>query len=161
MHDELDLPIILGRPFLATGSALIDMNKRKLTFKVGSETQEFNVFSNLQIPFLDGIDDDTKMVESCCMLSTNAKPQSLGIKEEKWEPSEKTMERPKEQNQESTPCVKEDNNMEMSLGLNVKIKQECDVFVSKGEFFKGNKFSIFHSKIMFFGTQKFKCVVRF
>ena len=48
--------------------------------------------------------------------------------------------------QKSTPYVKEANNLEMGLGLNVKIKQECDVFVSKGEFFKGQPVYYFSPK---------------
>ena len=35
MDSEIELPIILGRPFLATRAALIDVNRGKLTFRVG------------------------------------------------------------------------------------------------------------------------------
>ncbi|XP_073152736.1 uncharacterized protein [Henckelia pumila] len=35
MEEDLDMPLILGRPFLATGKALIDMQKRKLLLRVG------------------------------------------------------------------------------------------------------------------------------
>ena len=34
-------PIILGRPFLATAGAIIDVKRGKLTFEVGEEKVEF------------------------------------------------------------------------------------------------------------------------
>uniref|UniRef100_A0A1S4DS29 Aspartic peptidase DDI1-type domain-containing protein n=2 Tax=Nicotiana TaxID=4085 RepID=A0A1S4DS29_TOBAC len=34
---DLEVPIILGRPFLATGKALVDVEARELIFRVGDE----------------------------------------------------------------------------------------------------------------------------
>ena len=130
MDNAIKLPIILGRSFLATRRALIDVNMGKLTFRIGDETQDFNVFSNSKMPTLDACDIDAKMVEPCCILSTNLTQLSLGDKESKEEPSAKPRERSKRQNQESTPSVKESNNLEMCLGLNIKIKKEYDVLVA-------------------------------
>ncbi|GKF12382.1 hypothetical protein Tco_0050308 [Tanacetum coccineum] len=41
-EDEL-VPIILGRPFLATARAVIDVHEGKLSLRVGSETVTFNI----------------------------------------------------------------------------------------------------------------------
>ena len=37
------MPIILGRPFLATGRALVDMEKVKMKFWLNNEEATFNV----------------------------------------------------------------------------------------------------------------------
>ncbi|XP_073120714.1 uncharacterized protein [Henckelia pumila] len=37
MEEDLDMPLILGRPFLATGKALIDVQKGELLLRVGEE----------------------------------------------------------------------------------------------------------------------------
>ncbi|KAJ9541698.1 hypothetical protein OSB04_028204 [Centaurea solstitialis] len=44
MEEDRHIPLILGRPFLATGRALIDVEGGKLTLRVGDETAEFSVF---------------------------------------------------------------------------------------------------------------------
>ena len=44
IDEDKEIPLILGRPFLATGGALIDVKGGKLTLRVGDETTEFNVF---------------------------------------------------------------------------------------------------------------------
>ena len=36
------MPIILGRPFLATGRALVDMEKGQMKFQLNSEEVTFN-----------------------------------------------------------------------------------------------------------------------
>ncbi|XP_058733046.1 uncharacterized protein LOC131604632 [Vicia villosa] len=41
IKEDVNTPIILGRPFLATAGAIIDIKKGKLTFKVGEEKVEF------------------------------------------------------------------------------------------------------------------------
>ena len=53
MSEDSNTPIILGRPFLATGGALIDVQQGKLTLRVGNDTQEFNVFKSMKFPSLD------------------------------------------------------------------------------------------------------------
>ncbi|KAJ9556630.1 hypothetical protein OSB04_011244 [Centaurea solstitialis] len=44
MEEDLEIPLILGRPFLATGGAIIDVKGGKLTLRVGEEEAVFNVF---------------------------------------------------------------------------------------------------------------------
>ena len=53
--------MVLGRPFLATGAALIDMQKGILTLRVGEETDDFNLIRSLRN--LDIEMDDIKSVE--------------------------------------------------------------------------------------------------
>ncbi|MCQ7416356.1 RNA-directed DNA polymerase, partial [Salmonella enterica] len=47
---DKDVPIILGRPFLATGRALIDVQKGELTMRVCNEEVKFNVFKAMKYP---------------------------------------------------------------------------------------------------------------
>ncbi|GJY73009.1 DNA-directed DNA polymerase [Tanacetum coccineum] len=46
-EDEL-VPIILGRPFLATARAIIDVFEGKLILRVGSETVTFNIRKSMK-----------------------------------------------------------------------------------------------------------------
>lgn len=46
MEENTHIPILFGRPLLATIEAIIDLKKRKLTFEVGDEKIKF-IFSNL------------------------------------------------------------------------------------------------------------------
>ncbi|KAJ9535332.1 hypothetical protein OSB04_un001557 [Centaurea solstitialis] len=48
IDEDKEIPLILGRPFLATGGALIDVQGGKLTLRVGDESVEFNVFRTAQ-----------------------------------------------------------------------------------------------------------------
>ncbi|KAI3771178.1 hypothetical protein L6452_02337 [Arctium lappa] len=48
MDEDKEIPLILGRPFLATGGALIDVKGGKLTLRVGDEEAVFNVFHAVQ-----------------------------------------------------------------------------------------------------------------
>ncbi|XP_062075174.1 uncharacterized protein LOC133779200 [Humulus lupulus] len=57
---DREVPIILGRPFLATGRTLIDVQKGKLTMRVQDEQVTFNVFKAMRFP------DE---VEECSMVS--------------------------------------------------------------------------------------------
>lgn len=43
-EEDKDVPIILGRPFLATGRAIIDVQQGELTMKVQDQEVTFNVF---------------------------------------------------------------------------------------------------------------------
>ena len=40
---DFKVPIILGRPFLATGRALVDMEKGQMTFWLNNEEATFNI----------------------------------------------------------------------------------------------------------------------
>ncbi|GAB2271406.1 hypothetical protein Dimus_038913 [Dionaea muscipula] len=50
MEEDLEVPIILGRPFFATMGAIFDVKNDKLTFEVGNEKVEFNLFNSLKYP---------------------------------------------------------------------------------------------------------------
>ncbi|XP_062085645.1 uncharacterized protein LOC133791745 [Humulus lupulus] len=57
---DREVPIILGRPFLATGRTLIDVQKGELTMRVQDEQATFNVFKDMRFP------DE---VEECSVVS--------------------------------------------------------------------------------------------
>ncbi|XP_073133953.1 uncharacterized protein [Henckelia pumila] len=48
MEEDLNMPLILGRPFLETGKALIDVQKGELLLRVGEEKISFDVFNALK-----------------------------------------------------------------------------------------------------------------
>ena len=48
MKEDSQVPLMLGRPFLATGAALIDMQKGVLTLRVGEEAAAFNLIKGMQ-----------------------------------------------------------------------------------------------------------------
>ncbi|WRX11178.1 Aspartic peptidase [Theobroma cacao] len=45
MEEDLEIPLIFGRPFLATAGIIIDVREDKITFKVGEKVVEFNIFN--------------------------------------------------------------------------------------------------------------------
>ena len=47
MEEDNQVPLLLGRPFLATGASLIDMQKGELTRRVGNEAVHFNLSKSL------------------------------------------------------------------------------------------------------------------
>ena len=47
---DKEVPIILGRPFLATGKTLIDVQKRELTIRVNDQQVTFNVLEAIKNP---------------------------------------------------------------------------------------------------------------
>ena len=50
MEEDTQVPLLLGRPFLATGAALIDVQKGELTLRVGDEAVQFNINKSLEHP---------------------------------------------------------------------------------------------------------------
>ncbi|PIN05661.1 DNA-directed DNA polymerase [Handroanthus impetiginosus] len=50
MEVDIEVPIILGRPFLATGRTLIDVQKGELTMRVQDQQITFNVFKAMKFP---------------------------------------------------------------------------------------------------------------
>ncbi|XP_021733419.1 uncharacterized protein LOC110700219 [Chenopodium quinoa] len=50
MEEDVNFPIILGRPFLATAGAIIDMKKGKITFEVGDEKLEYSLLNVMGAP---------------------------------------------------------------------------------------------------------------
>ncbi|XP_019223843.1 PREDICTED: uncharacterized protein LOC109205582 [Nicotiana attenuata] len=57
---EEEVPVILGRPFLATGGAIIDVRAGKLKMRVDDEEVTFNVYKALKLP---------KHYEDLCMIT--------------------------------------------------------------------------------------------
>ncbi|XP_070023159.1 uncharacterized protein [Nicotiana sylvestris] len=47
---DYEVPIILGRPFLATRKALVDVEAGDLTFRVGDEKVVFHVCKSMKYP---------------------------------------------------------------------------------------------------------------
>ena len=62
LEADKEVPIILGRPFLATGRTLIDVQKGELTMRVNEQEITFNVFNALKFP--------NEGVENCFFVST-------------------------------------------------------------------------------------------
>lgn len=60
---DRDVPIILGRPFLATGRVLIDVHNGELTMRVQDEKVTFNVFQAMKFP---------NEVEECSAMSVGS-----------------------------------------------------------------------------------------
>ena len=48
MEEDKEAPLILGRPFLATGQALIDVKDGELTLRVGDDQVKFNLYQSLK-----------------------------------------------------------------------------------------------------------------
>jgi len=60
MEEDMCTPIILGRPFLGTTGCRIDVKNEKLSFDVGDEHVEFNLFKASKFPF---ISDECNMID--------------------------------------------------------------------------------------------------
>ena len=56
IEEDKQVPLLLGRPFLATGVALIDVKKGELTLRVGDEVVHFNINHSLKQPKLNSAD---------------------------------------------------------------------------------------------------------
>ncbi|XP_022157061.1 uncharacterized protein LOC111023871 [Momordica charantia] len=48
IDDVLEVSIILGRPFIATGRALVDVHKRELTMRVQDQEVKFSVYDSIK-----------------------------------------------------------------------------------------------------------------
>ena len=64
MEEDTQVPLLLGRPFLATGAALIDVQKGELTLRVGNEVVHFHLNRSLEHPDVDA--------ESCMAVENNS-----------------------------------------------------------------------------------------
>ena len=76
IEEDLQVPLLLGRPFLATGAALIDMQKGVLTLRVGEKAVDFNLLQILKNLDTDREDyklvDDVYLNNSDCYYDCNA-----------------------------------------------------------------------------------------
>ena len=48
MEEDHEVPLILGRPFLATGRAMIDVQQGNLILRINDEQVTFNVFKSMK-----------------------------------------------------------------------------------------------------------------
>ena len=53
MEEDVQVSIILGRPFLTMGGAMIYVKNRKLSLQVGEEKLEFNLTQAISSPILE------------------------------------------------------------------------------------------------------------
>ncbi|GJW16016.1 DNA-directed DNA polymerase [Tanacetum coccineum] len=85
--DEI-VPIILGRPFLATARAVIDVYEGKLSLRVGSETVTFNIGKSMkskhsQDDYLYCADHTTKLVHEQWVDTVDHDRKWTKVEEEK------------------------------------------------------------------------------
>ena len=64
MEEDTQVPLLLGRPFLATAAALIDVQKGELTLRVGNEAVHFNINRSLEHPNVEA--------DSCMVVRNNS-----------------------------------------------------------------------------------------
>ena len=69
IEEDKQVPLLLGRPFLAIGATLIDMKKEKLTIRVGDEAVHFNLNHSLKQPEFSSA--DCEIVETKILISLN------------------------------------------------------------------------------------------
>ncbi|XP_061352287.1 uncharacterized protein LOC133297205 [Gastrolobium bilobum] len=50
MEEDAEIPLLLGRPFLATARAMIDADQGKLMLKMNEETVTIHVFESMKHP---------------------------------------------------------------------------------------------------------------
>ncbi|XP_070037076.1 uncharacterized protein [Nicotiana tomentosiformis] len=67
-----EVPIILGRPFLATGKALVDVEARELTFRVGDENGVFHVCKSMRQPNSNEVCSFVDLVTEVIVYDTSA-----------------------------------------------------------------------------------------
>ena len=68
IEEDKQVPLLLRRPFLATGTTLIDVKKGDFTLRVGDEVVHFNLNQNLKQPEFDNT--DCKIVETKVPISS-------------------------------------------------------------------------------------------
>ena len=56
IEEDKQVPLLLGRPFLATGASFIDVKKGELTLRVGDEAVHFNFNHSLKQLEFDIVD---------------------------------------------------------------------------------------------------------
>ena len=67
MEEDTQVPFSLGRPFLATGTALIDIQKGELTLRVRDEAVHFNINRSLEHHNVEA--DSCMAVRNNCLLN--------------------------------------------------------------------------------------------
>ncbi|XP_073133608.1 uncharacterized protein [Henckelia pumila] len=81
--EDGNMPLILGRPFLATAEAKIDVKKGVLTMGVEGEKVTFNVFKEAEKPSTEKVFlvEQPKKMECCCKVVSAVKlPREINPK---------------------------------------------------------------------------------
>ncbi|XP_073291028.1 uncharacterized protein [Primulina huaijiensis] len=65
MEEDQETPLIFGRPFLATGKALIDVHKGELTLRVGGDEVVFNNYNTIRGPNEVSACHSIDIIDSC------------------------------------------------------------------------------------------------
>ena len=65
MEEDKSIPLIIGRGFLRTARAIIDVDGGMMTFRVGDDTVEFHLVNKIRYP---------PEVENCWMVEEIGKP---------------------------------------------------------------------------------------
>ena len=65
IKEDDDIPILLGRPFLSTVGAIIDVKRGKLTFEVGDEKIEFILSKFLMAPIIGDACYAIDVIDEC------------------------------------------------------------------------------------------------
>ncbi|XP_075497140.1 uncharacterized protein LOC142534108 [Primulina tabacum] len=65
MEEDQETPLIFGRPFLATGKALIDVHKGELTLRVGGDVVVFNIYNTIRGPNEVSTCNSIDIIDSC------------------------------------------------------------------------------------------------
>ena len=68
IKEDKQVPLLLGRPFLATGVVLIDVKKGELTLRVGNEEVHFDLNQSLKQPDFEKA--DCKNIENVVPISS-------------------------------------------------------------------------------------------
>ena len=71
MKEDKQVPLLLGKPFLATGATLIDVKKGELTLMEGDEKVHFNLNQRLKQPDFDNA--GCKIVEQVVPINSKLK----------------------------------------------------------------------------------------
>ena len=65
IEEDSQIPIILGRPFLATAGAIIDVKRGKIKLEIGEEIIEYDVFKMTKDPSFIKICFRVDAIQSC------------------------------------------------------------------------------------------------
>ena len=65
IKEDDEIPILLGRPFLSTAGAIIDVKRGKMTFEVGDEKVKFILSKFLMAPAIDDSCYAIDIIDEC------------------------------------------------------------------------------------------------
>ena len=78
MEEDTEVPLILGRPFLATAQAVVDMNDGTLTLRYGDDEVKFGVGKRIEdddpVNYMKVIDSSLDAALRRCNMGRQASP---------------------------------------------------------------------------------------